>query len=106
MEDILICIIDTEGKMEMKKEIWGIDIVVNQEAAKWNLPLKKEKHDEIVFNPGGKGSGRKKNRAKTEIVKWLGIIIDEDLEVDHCWKSRIEKASKLFGALSGIGNSQ
>ena len=41
----------------MKKELKEVDMVVNRVAAKWNLPLEKEKHEEIVFNPGGKGSG-------------------------------------------------
>ena len=106
VDDILICVLDKEGKMEMKKELKEVDVVVNGVAAKWNLPLEKEKHEEIVFNPGGRGSGRKKKRAETEKVKWLGIIIHENLKFDHQWKSRIEKARKLLGALSGFGNSQ
>ena len=106
VDDILICVLDTEGKMEMKKGLGEVDTVVNRVAAKWNLPLEKEKLEEIVFNPGGRGSGRKKKRAETERVQWLGIIIDENLEFDHHRKSRIEKVRKLLGALSGIGNSQ
>ena len=39
-------------------------------------------------------------------MKWLGIILDETLEFDHYWKSCIDKARKLLGALSGIGSSQ
>ena len=76
VDDILICVLDKEGKMEMKKELKQVDMVVNRVAEKWNLPLEKEKHEEIVFNSRGKGSGRKKKRAETERVKWLGIIID------------------------------
>ena len=37
-------------------------------------------------------------------MKWLGIIVDEDLLFDHHWKARISKARKLFGALSGTGS--
>ena len=68
--------------------------------------MEKEKHEDIVFHLGGRGSRRKKTRAEIERVKWLGIIIDENLKFDHHWKSRIEKARKLLGALIGIGNSQ
>ena len=38
--------------------------------------------------------------------KWLGIIIDETLDFDHHWKSRVDKARKLVGALSSIGSFQ
>ena len=39
-------------------------------------------------------------------VKWLGIIIDENLLFDIHWIYRLEKARKLLGALNGIGSSQ
>ena len=39
-------------------------------------------------------------------MKWLGIILDETLQFDHHWKSRIDKARKLLGTLGGIGSSQ
>ena len=69
MDDILICVLDKEDKIEMKEALREVDRMVNRVAAKWNLPLEKEKHEEIVFNPGGKGSGRKKKRAEIERVK-------------------------------------
>ena len=90
----------------MKVTLKEIDIVVDQVATKWNLPMEKEKYEVIVFNPVGRGSGRKQKRTEVEKVKWLGIIIDENLEFDHHWKSRDQKARKLRGALSGISNSQ
>lgn len=36
------------------------------------------------------------------MVKSLGIIVDEDLMFDHHWKSRINKARKLFGTRGAI----
>ena len=105
-DDILVCILDSEGKMEMKGTMKTIEIVVNRVAIKWNLPVEKAKHEEIVFNPEGKGSGKKKKRAEGEKVRWLGIIIDENLEFDHYRKSRVEKARRQLRALNGIGNSQ
>ena len=106
MDDVLVCVLDKKGEMETKETLKRIDLVVNRVDTNRNLPLEKEKHEEIVFNPGGNGSGRKKKRTEVEKVKWLGIIIDENLEFAHHWKSRVEKARKLFGALCGIGNSQ
>lgn len=37
-------------------------------------------------------------------MKWLWIIVDEDLLFGHHWKSRILKARKLLGALSRAGS--
>ena len=106
MDNILVCVLDKEGEMEMKETLKRINIVVNRVATQQNLPLEKEKHEEIIFNPGGRGSGRKNKRTKVENVKWLGIMIYENLEFDHHSKSRVEKAQNLLGALSGIGKSQ
>ena len=39
-------------------------------------------------------------------MKWLGVILDEDLEFDAHWKGRITQARKILGALNGISNSQ
>ena len=60
----------------------------------------------IVFNPKGVGSGRRKKRSEVEKVKWLGIIVDETLDYDHHWKSRIAKAKQLLASLSSMGSSQ
>ena len=106
MDDILVCILDKDKKGDIKAKLDQANKIVNQIAAKWTLPLEKDKHETIVFNPGGAGSGKRKKRVEVERVKWLGIILDETLEFDHHWKSRIDKASKLLGALSGIGSSQ
>ena len=106
VDDILVCILDTEGKMEMKGTMNKIDSVVNRVGINWNLPLEKESHHQVMFNPVGRGSGRKKKRAVVEKVKWLEMIIDENLEFDYHWKSRVEKTQNILGALSGISNSQ
>ena len=49
------------GVKEVLKEV---DKVVGTVAAKWDLPLEKEKHQEIVFNQGGVGIGRRKRRPR------------------------------------------
>lgn len=49
-----------------------------------------EKHEEIVFN-----KRRVRKRADAKSVKWLGIIVDENLMFDLHWKERIEKARKF-----------
>ena len=106
VDDILVCILNKEKKGDMKANLDQANMIVNQIAAKWTLPLEKDKHETIVFNPGGTGSGKRKKRVEVERVKWLGIIQDETSEFDHHWKSRVDKARKLLGALCGIGSSQ
>ena len=106
VDDILVCILNKEKKGDIKVQLDQANMIVNQIAAKWTLPLEKDKHETIVFNPGGTGSGKRKKRAEVERVKWLGIILDKTLEFDHHWKSRVDKARKLLRALSGIGSSQ
>ena len=51
---------------------------------------------------------RKKRRKNSEVkwVKWLGIILDEPFSFKEHWKSRIQKARNMIGALNGIGNSR
>ena len=71
-----------------------------------NLLLQLDKHEDIIFTPSGTGSGKRKMRIEIERVKWLGIIIDETLDFDYHWKSRVDKACKLLGACSSIGSSQ
>ena len=106
VDNILVCILDKEKKGDMKAKLDQANMIVNQTAAKWTLPLEKDKHETIVFNPGGTGSGKRKKRAEVERLKWLGILLDETLEFDHHWKSYRDKARKLLGVLSGIGSSQ
>ena len=98
--------LDPDGIENIKELLEGVDKMVVEIAKNWNLPLEKEKHEKIVFNSKGVGSGRRKKRSEVEKVKWLGIIVDETLDFDHHWKSRIAKAKQLLRSLSSMGSSQ
>ena len=39
-------------------------------------------------------------------MKWLGVILDEDLDFGPHWETRILKACSLLGALDGVGSSK
>ena len=52
--------------------------IVNEVAEEWDLPLEPEKTERIVFRKKRKGK-----RKDAKWVKWLGIIVDEDLLFDH-----------------------
>ena len=41
-----------------------------------------------------------------EKVKWLGVLLDEDLDFGQHWEYRIGKARSLLGALDGVGSSK
>ena len=68
------------------------------------MPTAPDKHERLVI---WSSEGRKKRRGgETKWVKWLGIILDEDLSFDVHWQKRVEKARSLLGALKGVGNSE
>ena len=104
VEDIMACVLDNDVVENMKEVLKEVDKVVGTVAAKWDLPLEKEMHEEIVFNQSGVGSEKKKRRSEVEKVKWLGIIVDNTLDFDHHWKSRLAKARQLLGSLSSMGS--
>ena len=39
-------------------------------------------------------------------MKWLGIILDKDLEFDVHWRKWIDKVRQMLGALNRIGTTQ
>ena len=74
---------------------------VSRECAMLTAP---DKHERLVVE---EGEGRKKkSRKDVKWVKWLGIIMDEDLSFDTHLQKWVEKARNLLGALKGIGNSE
>ena len=76
--------------------------VLKEVAEERGLSLEESKEERLILKVG-----RKKGRGKErKCIKWLGIILDDQLEFDIHWKARIEKARKMLGALNGIGNSQ
>ena len=106
VDNLMVCVLDQDGIKNIKEVLEGVDKIVGVIAQKWNLLLEKEKHEKIVYNQKGVGSERRKKRSEVEKVKWLGIIVDETLDFDHHWKSRIAKAKQLLGSLSSMGLSQ
>lgn len=80
------------------------DRVLQEVALERGLPLEVKKDEKLIL----RSNGRKKKGKNWEIerVKWLGVILNEALEVDIHWKGRIAMPRKMLGALSGVGNSQ
>ena len=97
---ILASIMDKRERKNMDQVMNQVDRVVNEVAEEWDIPLELEKIERIASRTKRKG---KRKNAKS--VKWLGIIVHEDLLFDYHWKSWISKARKLRGALSSIGST-
>ena len=64
VDDILVCILDKDKKGDMKAKLDQANMIVYQIAAKWTLPLEKDKHETIVFNPGGTDSGKERKEQR------------------------------------------
>ena len=72
--------------------------IIEEVAERWGLSLERKKREILVLK-----KGRRKRRREEEHAKWLGVICDESLSFDRYWKSRVEKARKMLGALAGMG---
>ena len=72
-------------------------------AGKRGLPLAEDKEERLILRDK---TGRRGRRGVAEKVKWLGVILDEDLDFGQHWEYRIRKARSLLGALDGVGYSK
>ena len=76
--------------------------IVKEVASECELPMEDSKEESLILRP----RGQRRRGKERKWVKWLGIILDEDLEFDVHWKKRIDIARKMLGTLNGIGTSQ
>ena len=72
--------------------------IVREVAEECSLPLKTDKEEILHLRKNRKGKN-----ADRKYVKWLDVIFDGSLDFDIHWKSRLTKARKALGALSGGG---
>jgi len=101
VDDINGVICDWEGSKDMTRVGEKAAAIIEKVAEKWALPLERTKREILILR-----NSRRKRRREEEHAKWLGVICDESLSFDRHWKSRVEKARKMLGALSGMGGSQ
>ena len=77
--------------------------VLKEVAGERGLPLAEDKEERVILQGG---DGRRGRRGDCEKVKWLGVILDEDLDFVAHWESRIANARKLLSALDGVGTAR
>ena len=89
---------------EQGRWVVRVDEVMGEVSKEWGMPTAPDKHERLVIR---RDEGRKKRkRGEMKSVKWVGIILDEDLSFDNHWQKRVDKARNLLGALKGVGNSE
>lgn len=71
------------------------DEEVNRIARENHLQLEDSKHEKLVLR-----NKRRREQKDAKWVKWIGIIMGENLTFKMHWKSRIEKPRKMFGQLN------
>ena len=81
--------LDGEGEA-IGKLLARADRVLKEVALEKGLPVEVSQEKELILWKGG----RKKRKRNKEIegVKWLGVILDEDLEFDINWEGRVTMA--------------
>ena len=68
---------DVEWREAMEDLVDRVSVVIKEVAAEHGLPLAEDKEECLIFRGG---SGRRERRGVGEKVKWLGVILDEDLD--------------------------
>ena len=92
-----------ERKERVEDLLDRVSRTLKEVAGERGLPLAGDKEERLVLRDK---LGRRGRRGVVEKVKWLGIILDEDLDFGPHWEYRIRKARSLLGALEGVGSSR
>ena len=80
-----------------------VSATIKEVAVERGVPLAEDKEERLVLHDR---KGRHGRQGVIEKVKWLGVILDEELDFGPHWKYRLEKARSLLGALRGVGTSR
>ena len=95
-----------EGELDRRESMgeWldRASVVIKEVGAEFRLPLAEDKEEMLVLRDK---RGRRGRRWTVEKVKWLGVLLDDELGFGPHWEYRIGKARKLLGAIDGVGNS-
>ena len=93
--------------IEWREQMWDlldrVSRTLKEVAGEQGLPLAEDKEESLNFRNRG---GRRGWRGIAAKVKWLGVILDKDLDFGQHWEYRIPKARSLLGALEGVGSNK
>ena len=94
---------EVERRERMGDVVDRVSAVLKEVAAECGLTLAEDKEERLVLR--GRG-GQRGKRGVCEKLKWLGVILNEDLDFGPHWETRIAKAHNLLGTLDGVGTSR
>ena len=94
---------EVERKERMEDLLDRVSVVLKEVAAEYCLPVTEDKEQRLVLRTR---SGKRGRRGVAQKVKWLEVVLDEDLDFGHHWEYRIRKERSLLGALDGVGSSK
>ena len=94
---------EVDRKERMGELLDRVSVVLKEVATEHGLPLAEDKEERLVLRSS---AGRRGRRGVAEKVKWLGGILDEDLDFGQHWEYSIGKARSLLGALDGVGSNK
>ena len=93
--------VDRRERMEeLLERVW---VTLEEVARERGLPLAEDKEKRLVLRSK---AGRRERRGVVEKMKWLGVILDDQLDFGQHWEYRIQKARSLLGALDGVGSNR
>ena len=96
--------LDTIGRREERQDLLDrVSRTIKEGAAERGLPLAEHKQECLILR---NKIGRRGRHGMTEKVKWLGVILDEDLDFGQHWEYRINRARNLLEGLDGVGSSK
>ena len=91
-----------ERREQMGDLLDRVSRTLKEVAGERGLPLDEDKEERLILR---NRAGRRARRAIAEKVKWLGVILDEDLDFGQHWQYWIWNARSFLGALDGVGSS-
>ena len=91
-----------EARERMEDLLDHASAMIKEVAVERGVPLADDKEERLVLRDR---KGRRGRQGVAEKVKWLGVILDEELDFGPHWRYRLGKAKSLLGALRRVGTS-